>query len=488
MRTVRGATDHVVVVGAGLGGLSAAAHLLGAGRTVTILEREKVPGGRAGLYENAGYRFDTGPTVLTMPDLLETAFAALGENMSDWLELLPIEPAYRAHFADGSVIDVLTDVDAMSAQIAEVCGSRNADGYRGFVDWVSTLYRVQMRDFIDRNVDSPLDLLTPNLARLVAARGFGRLAPAVGRWMPDPRLQRIFSFQSMYAGLSPQDALALYGVISYMDCVAGVWHPRGGMHQMAEALAGALTKHGATIHYSSPVTRVELRDRRAVAVHTADDQRIACDAVVLNPDLPIAWRDLLGRTPATVRRLRYSPSCAVLLVGSQAQYSKTAHHNIHFGAAWRSVFDELIEDQRLMSDPSFLVSSPTLTDPSMAPAGREAYYVLFPTPNLDAAIDWATVGPRYRDSMIGMMQRRGYLGFDDAIEVEHLTTPLDWHLQGMSRGTPFAASHTFAQTGPFRPGNIWGDNVVFAGSGTRPGVGVPMVLISGRLAAQRITG
>ncbi len=488
MRTVRGATDHVLVVGAGLGGLSAAAHLLAAGRAVTVLEREPIPGGRAGLHEDGGYRFDTGPTVLTMPELVGAAFAALGENMSDWLDLLPVEPAYRAHFVDGSVVDVLTDVDAMSEQIAEVCGSRDADGYRGFVDWVSRLYRLQMRDFIDRNVDSPLNLLTPNLARLVAARGFGRLAPAVARWMPDPRLQRIFSFQSMYAGLSPHDALALYGVISYMDCVAGVWHPRGGMHRMAEALASALAKHGASIQYSTTVTRVELRDTRAVAVHTADGQRITCDAVVLNPDLPVAWRDLLGRTPATVRRLRYSPSCAVLLVGSQAKYSKTAHHNIHFGVAWRSVFDELIQDRRLMSDPSFLVSNPTLTDPSMAPNAREVYYVLFPTPNLDADIDWARVAPRYRDSMIDAMQRRGYLGFADAIEVEHLTTPLDWHSQGMAHGTPFAASHTFAQTGPFRPGNIWGDNVVFAGSGTRPGVGIPMVLISGRLAAQRITG
>jgi len=141
-----------------------------------------------------------------------------------------------------------------------------------------------------------------------------------------------------------------------------------------------------------------------------------------------------------------------------------------------------------MSDPSILVTNPTRTDPTLAPDGREIYYVLFPTPNLDADIDWSQIGPRYRDDVVRTLEARGYIGFGDGIEVEHITTPVDWAERGMERGAPFAASHTFGQTGPFRPGNLWGQNVVFAGSGTQPGVGVPMVLVSGRLAAERILG
>jgi phytoene desaturase len=488
MRTVTGPTDHVVVVGAGLGGLSAALRLVGAGRQVTVLERELVPGGRAGLLETDGYRFDTGPTVLTMPDLIADALDCVGERLEDWLVLKPVAPAYRAYYPDGSTLDVHTDVDAMADEVERVCGADESAGYRRYVDFVADLYRYEMRNFIDRNIDSPLDLLTPDLARLVAMGGFRRLAPKVNDYLKDPRTQRVFSFQSMYAGLSPYDALAIYAVIAYMDSVAGVYFPEGGMHAVPRALAAAAEKHGALIRYGTEVARVETQGTRAVAVHTAEGERIPCDVVVLNPDLPVAHRDLLGQEPWSVRRLTYSPSCFLLLAGSSATYSRTAHHNIHFGRSWKGIFSELIDDKVLMSDPSVLVTNPTHGDPDLAPDGKQIYYVLFPTPNLDADIDWRTEGPRYRDDAVRVLEARGYVGFGDGIEVERVTTPLDWAARGMERGAPFAAAHSFGQTGPFRPKNLWGDNVVFAGSGTVPGVGVPMVLISGRLAAERVLG
>jgi phytoene desaturase len=483
VRTVKGPTDHVVVVGAGLGGLSAALRLAGAGRRVTVLESSGTPGGRAGLLETGGYRFDTGPTVLTMPSLIADALDCVGERLEDWLELQPLTPLYRAFFPDGTALDVHADIDAMADEVALVCGSREAEGYRRYVSFVSELYRHEMRDFIDRNVDSPLGLLTPSLAGLAAAGGFRRLAPKVDSYFRDPRMRRVFSFQSMYAGLAPQDALALYAVIAYMDSVAGVYFPRGGLHSVPRALAAAAEKHGVEFRYGTEVTGIELSGQRAVAVVT-DESRIPCDAVVLNPDLPVAMR-LLGRE---ARRLTYSPSCFLMLVGSHATYTRTAHHSIHFGRAWRAVFRELIDEGRLMSDPSFLVTNSSRSDPSLAPAGGNTYNVLFPTPNLSGSIDWAVEGPRYRDEVVGVLESRGYVGFGEAIEVESVTTPADWASRGMELGTPFAASHTFRQTGPFRPRNLWGDNVVFAGSGTVPGVGVPMVLVSGRLAAERITG
>jgi phytoene desaturase len=498
VRTVPGKTERVVVVGAGLAGLSAALRLAGAGREVVVLERDDVPGGRNGLLEvgspdgTGTYRFATGPTVLTMPDLIADALECVGEQLEDWLELTPVDPLYRAYYPDGSTLDVKADTGAMAAEVERVCGPEEAAGYLRYVEFVSKLYRYEMKDFIDRNIDSPLDLLTPNLARLAAIGGFRRLAPKVAQYLKDPRTQRVLSFQSMYAGLSPYDALAIYAVIAYMDSVAGVYFPKGGMHALPRALAGAAEKHGVELRYSTTVTRVLVEHGRAVGVETADGERIAADVVVLNPDLPVAYRELLppDATPRRVRSLTYSPSCFLLLAGSTQGYSKIAHHNLHFGRSWKGVFDDLIERGQLMAEPSVLLTSPTQSDPSLAPAGKHAYYALLPTPNLSAGIDWGVLGPRYRDEVVTRLEALGYVGFGDAIEVEHVTTPADWGRRGMEQGAPFAAAHSFLQTGPFRPSNLAPhvEAVVFAGSGTQPGVGVPMVLLSGRLAAERIVG
>ena len=480
----------MVIVGAGLGGLSAALRLAGAGRRVTVVERESVPGGRNGLLHRDGYSFDTGPTVLTMPSLIQDALACVGENLKDWLELIPVDPLYRAFYHDGTQLDVHADTKRMQEEIGAKIGAAEAVGYGKYVDFVTKLYKYEMNDFIDRNIDSPLNLLTPNLAKLVALGGFRHLAPKVSQFLKDPRTQKVYSFQAMYAGVSPQLALAIYAVIAYMDSVNGVFFPKGGMHAVPRALAGAAEKHGVTFKYGTSVTTVEKHNGRATAVFTDTGERIECDSLILNPDLPVAYRDLLGHEPRKVRNLKYSPSCVTLLVGTKKKYDQLAHHNIHFGQSWNGVFDELINKKTLMTDPSFLVTIPTYDDPNLAPKDHSSYYILFPTPNLEAKIDWKIEATRYRDEMLRVMESRGYEGFANSIEVEQLTTPLDWKDRGMERGAPFASAHTFFQTGPFRPHNLAQgfENVVFAGSGTQPGVGVPMVLISGRLAAERILG
>jgi phytoene desaturase len=490
VRQIKGPIDHVVVVGAGYAGLSAALRLAGAGRKVTIIERESVPGGRSGLLQRDGYSFDTGPSVLTMPSLINDAFNSVGEELKDWVDLMPLKPLYRAFYDDGSQIDVHANTEEMEAEIARTVSSAEAAGYRKYVEFVTKLYKYEMNDFIDRNIDSPLNLLTPNLARLIALGGFRKLQPKVNQYLKDPRLQKVYSFQAMYAGVSPQQALAIYAVIAYMDSVNGVFFPKGGMHAVPVALAAAAQKHGVEIKYSTTVTKIDFENGQAKAVITDKGERITCDAVVLNPDLPVAWRDLLGKTPLSVKRLRYSPSCATLLIGSSKKYDHIAHHNIHFGKSWDGVFDELINKKQLMSDPSVLVTVPTHDDPNLAPPGKQSYYVLFPTPNLTADIDWKKESKPYRDEMIRTLEERGYDGFGDAIEVEQMTTPLEWEAMGHAAGAPFASAHTFFQTGPFRPSNLAKgfENVVFTGSGTQPGVGVPMVLISGRLAAERIVG
>jgi phytoene desaturase len=498
MRKVTGCTDRVVIVGAGLGGLSCALHLAAAGREVIVLEREAIPGGRAGRLSLGGYEFDTGPTVLTMPDLVEETLAVVNERLSDWLTLTRLDPAYRAYFPDGQTMDVIADPDRMADEIGRVCGGAEADGYRRFVAFARDLWSLERREFIERNLDTPIDLVRPAMVELIRRGGFRRLSNRIGGFFRDPRTQRIFSFQALYAGVAPQQALALYAVISYLDAVTGVWFPQGGVHSVPQALAGAAEKHGVTVRYNTPVVRVETYAGRATAVHTEAGERIPAHVVVLNPDLPVAYRTLLPTHPPPPRlaRLRYSPSCVVLHLGTDRHYSRIAHHNLHFGRSWHGAFADVIHKGRLMRDPSLLVTNPTRTDPDLAPAGKHSYYVLAPVPNLQAggpdARKWREggLGDRYAGALVATMQSRGYVGLADGIEVSRVVTPADWADAGHAAGTPFAAAHTFAQTGPFRPSNLHPSlsNVVFVGSGTQPGVGVPMVLISGKLAAQRVAG
>ncbi|MEV6684360.1 phytoene desaturase family protein [Streptomyces sp. NPDC051130] len=490
-RTLPGRTDHVVVVGAGLAGLSAALHLLGAGRRVTVVERDDLPGGRAGRLQVNGYRIDTGPTVLTMPDLADEAFAAVGDSLHRRVDLVPLHPAYRASFADGSTLDVHTDADAMAAEVERFAGAAEAAGYRRLRAWLQRLYRAQMRNFIDANFDSPLDLLTRDLARLAALGGFGRLDRSIAGFLKDERLQRVFSFQALYAGVPPARALAAYAVIAYMDTVAGVYFPRGGMHALPQGMADAAADAGAELRFGERVTRLERSGERVTAVVTAKE-RIPCDAVVLTPDLPVAYR-LIGRSPRRPLRLRHSPSAVVLHAGTNRTWPQLAHHTISFGAAWRTTFDELTRRGRLMSDPSLLITRPTATDPALAPPGRHLHYILAPCPNTEigpSAAAWGEMSPRYRSALLRELERRGLVGIEAAIEDESLVTPADWLRQGHAAGTPFSAAHTFLQTGPFRPRNLvrGTENAVLAGCGTTPGVGVPTALVSGKLAAARITG
>lgn len=490
-------------MGAGLGGLSAACHLAGRGHEVLVLERGERPGGRAGLLERDGYRIDTGPVVLTMPGILEAVFSAAGASMGDHLRLRALDPVYRACFASpdgpsgGGTIYVRLGREAMAEEIASTCGSRDADAYRAFCDWLGRLYRLERAAFIERDYDSPLDLLRPPGALLALARmgGLRRLSAVVAERFRDPRLRRLFSFQALYAGLSPLRALALYAVITYMDTVEGVWFPEGGIHSVAVGLASAAASAGASFRYGAHVEAILRRPGQRGAVAGArlrGGEVVAADAVVANPDLPAVYRELLGglAPPRAARRGTYSPSCVVWLAGGPMEVgAEPAHHNIHFGCDWGRAFAELVDNGTRMSDPSVLVSVPTLTDPSLAPHGRHCLYALEPVPNLGGPLDWALESGRARTDLVERVGRLGYaIGAGGRVEVEAFTDPAGWQAQGLERGTPFSLSHRFLQSGPFRPGNVDArvPGLVLVGSGTRPGVGVPMVLISGRLAADRV--
>lgn len=528
MRTTTGPGDRVVVVGAGLSGLSSALHLIGSGRRVTVLERDAEPGGRTGVLDGPGYRADAGATVLTMPELVDEALAAVAmrrEDTSPPLRIIRLDPAYRARFADGTVFDVHSDPAAMVREIERVFGGAEVDGYLRLRSWLGRLFDAEFDRFLAASFDSPLDLVgspgaVRDLARVAALGGFGRLGPRVARFISDPRLRRVFTFQALYAGLAPRTATAVYGAIPHMDTSLGVYFPEGGMHALSRALADAVVRAGGTIEYDSAVCSVEVSDARAQAVRTADGRAYRCDTLVMTPDLPIVDA-LLSPAGAPrhhrlaggrFRRTRWSPSAVVLhgtirTATSQPAYGTSAwnrphHHTIDFGRSWERTFGEICPPRgrgSLMSDPSLLITRPGLTDPTLNPpdsdgGGREAMSVLAPCPNLhSASLPWSALGPAYTAELIGVLERRGYTAISDpgrGLTVDHVATPETWSRLGMGAGTPFSAAHTFRQTGPFRrPNLVRGlDNTVLAGCGTTPGVGVPTALISGRLAAERITG
>jgi len=483
-------TRRAVVVGAGFGGLAAACHLLGAGWEVDVIERGDQPGGRAGRLERGGFRFDTGPTVLTMPDLLSATFAAAGADIADHLELTRLDPAYRACFADGSVLQVRASPADMAEEITRLCGPDEAERFARYCDWLARLFRLEVPAFLERNYDHVTDLARPlgPALQLLRMGGLRRLDRVVDRAFTDDRLRRLFSFQALYAGVAPHQALGVLAVIGYMDVVAGVYAARGGMHAVATGLADAVVKAGGRISYGTAVDEVVLAggdQGRVRGVRLAGDH-VEADAVVVNGDLPGAYGLLPGlRLPGSLRRAHYSPSAVVWHVGARGRPDvDAAHHNIHFGHEWAGAFAAL-DDGRRMPDPSLLVSVPTVTEPTLAPEGCSVLYALEPVPNLTAGLDWSQLRGRVRDDLAGHVERLGYPV--DIVE-ETLVDPVDWARQGLAAGTPFSLSHRFTQSGPFRPGNVddRAPGLVFVGTGTVPGVGIPMVLMSGRLAADRL--
>lgn len=485
---------RIVVIGAGLGGLSAACHLAGLkGHHITVIDRGSVAGGRAGLWQDAGYSIDPGPVVLTMPEYLDQAFRAAGSTLAEHLTLTELDPMYRGHFPDGSTLDVKPGRDAMTEEIRRVCGSSEAARFGAFCDWLAKLYQAEAPNFIDRNFNSVLDLASPLSAgvQLVRLGGFRKLHNLVASYFTDERLHKMFSFQALYAGLAPKQALGAYAVITYMDSVLGVTFPVGGMHAVARGLEAAARAAGVQFRYDTEVERV-LRSNGSQGavrgVRLTGGEVVPADVAVVNADLPVAYRDLLPEleAPRVARRGHYSPSCALYLAGHRgARPTGMAHHNIIFGSRWHESFVELLDDGNRMSDPSRLVTVPTVTDPALAPTGADVLYALEPIPNLSGKINWDIERERVKGSLVDQVRA---LGFSGTIETEKFIDPTDWERMGMAMGTPFALSHRFRQTGPFRPANIDKrvPGLVFTGSSTVPGVGVPMVILSGKLAAQRV--
>jgi len=526
--------QHVVVVGAGLSGLSAAARLRASGLKVTVLEAGETVGGRCKTERltsaHGTFEADTGATVLTMPQLVEAAVQSLGQRMPDSWKLTKLSPAYTAQFASGRSIRLYSDPARMSKEIAEFAvakfpedASRQAErlviGYEDYRDWSQDMFSAAFDNFLAADFDSVLDLVaTPSsasdLGRLVGLGAFGSLARATRGFVSDAELARLFTFQALYAGQAPAKARAVYSVISHMDTGMGVFYPQHSIGEAAEAMASALVAAGAEVRTGTPVAEFnfDASGTSVSSVRLASGEVIETDAVICTTDLAVTDR-LMNRPRTTQRRpvpLRWAPS-AVVIHGTVPTkvadtFASQSHHTLSFGEAWDETFTQITGARgrgSLMTDPSLLITRPAKSAPSRIIQGAEGsahtgetfepMSILAPAPNLASApVQWKNIQDRYVEEILRELDGRGFSGLRESLSIARVDTPQSWaETYGYGEGTPFGLAHTFAQTGPFRPRNVGSygvDNVILAGSGTTPGVGVPTVLLSGALAARRITG
>lgn len=479
---------RAVVVGAGFGGLAAAIRLRLRGYEVTVFEALDRVGGRARVFSRGGFTFDAGPTVITAPHLIAELFELAGRNPDDYYRLVPVDPFYRLLFDDGSVFDYSGDVARVEEQIARF-EPRDVEGFRNLSRAAERIFDVGFTQLADRPFHRLSDMLrvVPDMMRLESWRSVHGL---VARHIRDPRLRQAFSFEPLLVGGSPFRSSAIYLLIHWLERKWGVHYAMGGTGAVVRAMVQLLYELGGELRTSAPVEEIETRDGRAVGVRLQSGERIAASVVVSNADPSWVYRHLVkgarARRWITVRRnaVRQSMGLFVGYFGADRTWPNLAHHTILLGPRYRGLLRDVFERRVLADDFSLYLHAPTRTDPSMAPPGCEAMYVLSPVPNLRAGIDWQSEGPRYFDRILESLERRALPGLRESLVTKLHMTPADFagDLRSVD-GAAFGPEPTLSQSAWFRYHNQSPDvrGLYFVGAGTHPGGGIPGVLSSARV-------
>ena len=472
----------VVVIGAGLGGLGAALRLQGAGHEVTVVEQRERPGGRAYQLRDQGYTWDTGPSLLTMPWVLEETFAAGGLDLGAELTLRRLDPYYRIFWADDERhLDFVTDRSQMRAEIAKF-STRDAAAFDGFMAAMKPIYEEGILGAGRREFSSPLDLarFTPRMVSLGAATPLYR---SVSKHFEHPRIREAFSFQSLFIGGDPFRVPAIYGALVYLQFLDEVWYTDGGLYAIVEALARTLD-----IRCGEAVEHVEQSAGRVTGVRLAGGAVIAADVVVSNADVLTAAA-LLGRREP-LRRLKPTMSCFLLYLGTDRTFPKLLHHTLLVGSGYKDFIADVTRRGVLPSTYSTYIHVPSRSEPSMAACDGDSIYVLLPVPNLRADVDWTREADGLRDRLVADFETTfGLTGLDASIRVEHRMTPEDFRDElGAVDGNAFAVEPTLHQSASFRQPNrdrrVTG--MYHVGGGTHPGAGIPGVLLGAEITAALI--
>ncbi|RYF81211.1 MAG: phytoene desaturase [Comamonadaceae bacterium] len=483
---------HAVVIGAGLGGLALAIRLQASGVQTTLVEARDKPGGRAYVYEDQGFVFDAGPTVITDPACIEELFQLAGRAMRDYVELLPVSPFYRLSWEDGSFFDYADDQDSLDRQI-HALHPPDVQGYRRFLAYS---HEVLQEGYVKLGTVPFLSFRSmvqagPQLARLQA---WHSVYSMVSRFITHPKLRQVFSFHSLLVGGNPFATSSIYTLIHALERRWGVWFPRGGTGALVRALARLFEDIGGRLLLNAPVARIELSaQQRATGVTLQDGTRLEADRVASNADVVHTYERLLGHAPRgaeearRLRRKRFSMSLIVIHFGLSGPPARTlAHHTVLFGARYRELIDQIFRGP-MADDFSLYLHAPCVTDPSLAPEGCSSHYVLAPVPHLGhAPLDWSVEGPRYRERVFDYLERHAMPGLRRQLVTSRVFTPTDFRDElGAHLGSAFSLEPVLTQSAWFRAHNRDAriPNLYLAGAGTHPGAGVPGVIGSAKATA-----
>jgi phytoene desaturase len=486
--------QHVLVIGSGLGGLGAALRLQHQGFQVTILEKLRRPGGRSNVIEEQGYRVDTGPTLLLMKDTFEETYASIGQDFNQRLNLTQLDPNYRIYYHDGTHLDLHSNMVKLAQEVERVEPGTTERLFR-FLGEAARKYELGM-EFVSRNYDHITDLANPTAAvRLVSTRAYENMYRQVaGFFKGSDKLTKAFTFHSMFLGLSP------YGIITYADLALGMWYPAGGIYSIVEDMVRLGQEMGIELRTQAPVEQICVENGRVTGVRLQSGEFVAGDIVVSNADLPYTYDKLIGEgirkdyTPGRLQRMSYSCSGYLLYLGVDRTYSHLRHQALYFSQDYKANLEAVFETKSLPEEPSFHLNIPTVTDPGLAPPGHSLLYVLAPMPNLQAnghpPIDWEQAAPVVREKLLDCLEKIIDPEIRRHIVWEREYRPTDFQTDiNACYGTAFGSlSMNFFQATHFRPHNKSReiDGLYFVGQGTYPGIGMPMVMLSSRLVAERI--
>jgi len=484
--------NRVIVIGAGVGGITAAIHLARQGFQVKVVEKNDHAGGRCDRISHDGHEFDTGPTLLVMPRLYEREFEALGVDIRQELELERVDPTYHLVFDDGSRLSLSSDMEYMEDQLEDI----EAGSFQGLLQYLQEGYRhyhLSMEKLVYADFQSPLDFFKiGNLPLLYQVKPLANHYNNMRHYFDNPRLKAAFSFQDVYMGLSPFEAPATFSMMPYTELAHGVWYPRGGMYHIVELMMALARQAGVRFEFDSPVTRLVLDGDRVRGVEVQGEV-LEADVILANADLPYVYQSLLPEDEHSDRlnKKRYSCSTISFFWGVDRRYEELAAHTLFLADDYRDNFTSIIDHLGLPDNPCLYIHAPARLDPGMAPAGQDTITAIVPVGHMSEKEDqdWAAVRDQARQQVFRRLQSLGISDISEHIKFEINFTPLSWHKRyNLVKGSTHGLCHNLTQLGYFRPDfqHPKFNNLYFVGASTRPGTGLPTAIISGRMSAQRI--
>jgi phytoene desaturase len=483
----------IVIIGSGLGGLAAGIRLQAQGHQVTLLDKRDRPGGRAYVYEQDGFRFDGGPTIITAPALIHELFSLAGHRTEDYVRLVKLNPFYTIRFEDGSVFHYNDDEQALMEQI-RAFNAVDVQGYKRFYQASQAVFDKGL-PLMSQAFLSPLDMLkvAPDMVQL---QSFNTVAGFVNQYIQDPRLRQVFSFHPLLIGGNPFQCTSIYAMIHKLEQAFGVWFAMGGTGALVQGFVKLFRELGGELRLNAEVKDILVNDAgHATGVRLLTEESVSADAVISNGDVAMTYLKLIPqrcrrRYPdRAVQRMRYSNSLFVVYFGTDRKYDSMAHHEILMGRRYREWVKDLFVHKVLPENFSLYLHRPTATDPSLAPPGCDCWYVLAPVPNLDSGTDWQTVAESYKSKILEYLENRYLPNLRQHIVTQHHIDPLHFRdTLNSYKGSAFSLEPTLLQSAWFRPHNRSEDvpNLYFVGAGTHPGAGIPGVLSSGKIVADLI--